>query len=60
MLGLLNYGDMTAQYGYAYYEMCCRWLCDCIRRLKEHEGGSAAETEGKGERAEQKRRETGK
>lgn len=61
------YWEMTAQYGYAYYEMCCRWLGDCIRRLKEHEGGSAAETggkeqetEGKEERTEQKRREMGK
>lgn len=54
------YWEMTAQYGYAYYEMCCRWLGDCIRRLEKHEGGSAAETEGKGESAEQKRRETGK
>lgn len=29
------YWEMTAQYGYAYYEMCGRWLSDCIRRLEE-------------------------
>lgn len=29
------YWEMTAQYGYAYYEMCYRWLCDCIRKLEE-------------------------
>lgn len=39
------YWEMTAQYGYAYYEMCYRWLCDCIGRLKAQEGASA-EAEG--------------
>lgn len=32
------YWEMTAQYGRAYYEMCCRWLDDCIRRLEETAG----------------------
>lgn len=31
------YWEMTAQYGYAYYEMCYRWLCGCILRLEADE-----------------------
>lgn len=32
------YWNMTAQFGQAYYEMCYRWLCDCIQTLEEKTG----------------------
>lgn len=32
------YWEMTAQFGYAYYEMCCQWLDDCIRKLEKTAG----------------------
>lgn len=35
------YWNMTAQFGYAYFEMCYRWLCDCIRTLEGNTGEEA-------------------
>lgn len=39
------YWNMTAQFGYAYYEMCGRWLDNCIQALEEatEEGGKERE-----------------
>lgn len=39
------YWNMTAQFGYAYYEMCYRWLCDCIQTLEEKSAEEAKEGE---------------